>query len=551
MTEFINEQGRRRHHDTGAALPDAGPQSINDKSGPADNDSVTEVPDYDVYERAEEEAYRELVDDGGRPLYQIHLLRDVLDDPEMHKDMLQPFWCHPRIGFHSNEIFQKQLKRWQDFRLWQLDNRGLKDADDSYEAYVAKVKRECTRMDNLDGQAKIDADPSDLSWLESEWQRHQRKRNWERAFRRERGCHQLSEYQIAAHARLTKHGYGDLRRESKLDEDPKRQDALATWIEYLGFECWWQDYYARRLGRLQPAHDAAWAKLQDSGHLLPNETAESVLSHARGAIRSNETKQNHEAYLVAEEAVASTRSSGAAQMIVQKAVDRLERAKASLDRTLDCGRAIWAFIQETKAYRDGKEDMERQPALVDWAAQQVALVREEMQRPEDPATTAVTTLAAPTSAAPASASRTLVATTAAAAPTSASRTLAATTSAAPALAPAPTCRFLKRKSRDDNNDSTNDIYDDGSSDKNDNNDNIPKRRKISLTAAATSAKSTTTPITTARTAKPRRPKRQAYTQDESQDTTATDITIRQATVPTQGLRRSARIKAKSLRQGKA
>ncbi len=542
MTEFINGQGRRRHHGTDATLPDTGPQSINDGSGQADNDSVTEVPDDDTYECAEEVAYRELVNDGGRPLYPIHLLRDILDDPGKHQAMLHPFWSHPSYGFLPYEIFQRQLERWQEFRHWQLDNRGLEEADDGYEAHVTKVRQEYTKIGYLEGLAMIDADPSYLAGPGTQWWSQQKKRNWERACQREPGCRQLPKYQIAAHARLTRHGYDDLRLESKLDEDPKRQDALATWIEYLCFECWWQDHYAARLEKLQPAHDAAWAKLQDSGFLLPDETAEFVRSRACAMERSKDMNQSHKTYLAAEEAVARARGRGAAQPIVQKAVDRLERAKASYERTLARSHATSAFIKEIKAYQNGKEDMERQPSLVHWVAQQVALVREEIQRPKDP----VITTAAPTSA-----SRTLVATTAAAAPTSASRTLAATTSAAPALAPAPTCRFLKRKSRDDNNDSTNDIYDDGSSDKNDNNDNIPKRRKISLTAAATSAKSTTTPITTARTAKPRRPKRQAYTQDESQDTTATDITIRQATVPTQGLRRSARIKAKSLRQGKA
>lgn len=41
--------------------------------------------------------------------------------------------------------------------------------------------------------------------------------------------------------RLARHGF---TRPFQLDEDAARQDKMTTWIEYLGYEYWWYDYYA-------------------------------------------------------------------------------------------------------------------------------------------------------------------------------------------------------------------------------------------------------------------------------------------------------------------
>ncbi len=62
----------------------------------------------------------------------------------------------------------------------------------------------------------------------------------------------------------------------QLQEDPKQQDKLTTWIEYLYFEYWWLDRYTRAIQRHRPEHDEAWQKLVDTKAVDPNETPELI-----------------------------------------------------------------------------------------------------------------------------------------------------------------------------------------------------------------------------------------------------------------------------------
>ncbi|KAK0612314.1 hypothetical protein B0T17DRAFT_499747, partial [Bombardia bombarda] len=70
--------------------------------------------------------YDELLDEGGLPAYPIDLLEEVSADPEQYRNQLRPWQEYPDTGkLYWNDVFQKQLKRWRDFRAWQIDNRGL------------------------------------------------------------------------------------------------------------------------------------------------------------------------------------------------------------------------------------------------------------------------------------------------------------------------------------------------------------------------------------------------------------------------------------------
>src|SRR5690554_6824478 len=74
--------------------------------------SPTESVDFEVEKRLDEtEAYQELVDHGGRPLYPIGLLEEVSTHPEKYHEMLQS-WQYPSDLMKTWEVFQRQWGRW-------------------------------------------------------------------------------------------------------------------------------------------------------------------------------------------------------------------------------------------------------------------------------------------------------------------------------------------------------------------------------------------------------------------------------------------------------
>lgn len=74
-------------------------------------------------------------------------------------------------------------------------------------------------------------------------------------------------------ARLTKYAFN---RPFQLEKDLDRQDKLATWIEYLGYEYYYYDEAMSMVKRMQPQFDAAWQKLVDSNCVRPEDTYDGI-----------------------------------------------------------------------------------------------------------------------------------------------------------------------------------------------------------------------------------------------------------------------------------
>ncbi|EHL02985.1 hypothetical protein M7I_0956 [Glarea lozoyensis 74030] len=68
----------------------------------------------------------------------------------------------------------------------------------------------------------------------------------------------------------------DFKHPYTLSEDPKVQDKLSMWIEFLAYENWLYDKDMAFLSRNRPQYVKAWKKLVDSNVLRPDETEESV-----------------------------------------------------------------------------------------------------------------------------------------------------------------------------------------------------------------------------------------------------------------------------------
>ncbi|KJZ69501.1 hypothetical protein HIM_11098 [Hirsutella minnesotensis 3608] len=335
---------------------------------------------------SETEAYHDLANDGGRPLYPISLLEQVSRDPEGYRKMLWPFWNYPRDHAPSWLVFQSQLKRWQDFRKWQNDNRGLEDDDDGFSAYVKRRKRGCIKDGDVKTLAAIEADPEDLKsgdW----WEYKQKIRRWQRRWQREHGCNGFSDYVNAVMRRLARHGF---TRPFELQEDPKLQDKLTTWIEYLCFEYWWLDRYTDSIERLKPDHDRRWQELVDKKIPKPHETKDFIRTTPSSMQRQKEDDQAREAKRAAEaeaERVYFLTQKDSRRLGIPKekrmrmlhaATKKVVAAKELYESTKRRNDLVTNFIRATFNYVDAKKDAAGHAALAQWVLEQVPLVEAEV-----------------------------------------------------------------------------------------------------------------------------------------------------------------------------
>ncbi|KAJ4321052.1 hypothetical protein N0V84_005519 [Fusarium piperis] len=320
--------------------------------------------------RHETEAYHELINDNGRPLYSIDLIQDVFRDPSKYG------------------LLQRQLQRWQDFRRWQNDNRGREDDDGGFLAYVEKkkgwIKQDCLPRSRDRRLAKIEADPS---CLKSEWDETQSHRERQRRLYREHGCRGFRDYAEAVKRRLTRHGF---TQPFELDEDPKKQDKLTTWIEYLNYEHWWLDKYTSDIKRLEPEHDKLWQELVDEKILRPHETKEFVRTMASPVERGNERERAQKAVEQAESDAKrihvltqkdpkhSCIPEAKRISMLNQGAEKLLAAKRRLEQIRSRNDRITEFIRATFDYADAKRDAASHRVRVQWVLDQVPLIEAEM-----------------------------------------------------------------------------------------------------------------------------------------------------------------------------
>ncbi|KAJ5009401.1 hypothetical protein K4K57_008860 [Colletotrichum sp. SAR 10_99] len=330
------------------------------------------TPPYDSTE-LETETYHKLVETGGRPLYPIDLVQDIHRQPDNYAELLRP-WQDSLDQVWAEDIFQRQLQRWQDFRKWQNDNRDRKDEDDSFPAYVKReksmIQRYCLRRSRAKRLAEIEADPS---CLQSDWEDEQWERERQRRLCREHGCREFRDYVDAVKRRLASH---DFTQSFDLHEDPKKQDRLTTWIEYLNYEYWWLDKHTSDIERLEPDHEKLWQELAERNILKSHETKEFVRTDASGMEREREKDQAMKAfqraeseakrvYMLTQEDPKRLRIPKTKRISMMKdATERLLAAKRRWEQARNQSFLIVQFVRATFGYAGAKRQAARQRILV-------------------------------------------------------------------------------------------------------------------------------------------------------------------------------------------
>ncbi|KAF2191913.1 hypothetical protein K469DRAFT_735781 [Zopfia rhizophila CBS 207.26] len=83
------------------------------------------TPDEERYRKdlhGQTEVYHALINDGGRPLHPLSLLKDIIKSPGEYREILS-FW-RDRGKPNDWKVFIDQLSRWEDFRRLQKFARG-------------------------------------------------------------------------------------------------------------------------------------------------------------------------------------------------------------------------------------------------------------------------------------------------------------------------------------------------------------------------------------------------------------------------------------------
>lgn len=243
--------------------------------------------------------------------------------------MLRPWVAYPDRNPPQWGVFVKQWYHWKCFQQWQAHNR-----------------REGQTRDVDEDSHFVDADQAYNTFV--------------RYFRR--GSHSYTE---AAKKLLAKY---DFVWPFQLKDDPKQQDKLTTWIEYLGFACAVHCRYSRIVENLQPGYNEAWKTLVDSKVLRPSETEEHVCD-IKSAFERQSERENAEAALAAEQKTSHDR----------QASPRLRAAKELLESIGRRNGLVTAFKRAAKDYLIAKEDVDRHSAKLRWIREQVPLVEAELR----------------------------------------------------------------------------------------------------------------------------------------------------------------------------
>jgi hypothetical protein len=337
----------------------------------------------DTYSITEETAAcQELVADGGRPWYPFHLFEHVRKHPTEHHSMLR-FWC-----FEGDwVVYRKQWERWKSFRHWQDDNRGLLNVHADFEKQKAG---------DLSYYERHGGDTSNLMterrWA-NDFESLRNRRGWQHRYTVEHGLSRTKDedrfraYVLAVRARLDRHGFA---RPVQLGPDPKNQDILTTWIEYLNYEYWVHDGFADKATRLQSQQKQVLNAIVEAGVLRHGETIETIARFHHGLSYGLEDGKEFaaEAVKAAELAVSAAQQAldGSQQASHRRRQEtELARAKVRWEKAVETAKSVKKRAELISKYSllespqsEAIRLVEKHKILLQWILDQVPLIEAEM-----------------------------------------------------------------------------------------------------------------------------------------------------------------------------
>ena len=98
-------------------------------------------------EDIESACYKELVQNGGRPVVLIEVLSQASREPKRSYEKFLPWLDDPESRNRDGGmpiVFSRQVDRWWEFRKWQIDNRSTAAEADGFHAFFEAKKRRYT-----------------------------------------------------------------------------------------------------------------------------------------------------------------------------------------------------------------------------------------------------------------------------------------------------------------------------------------------------------------------------------------------------------------------
>ncbi|KAF7550365.1 hypothetical protein G7Z17_g5782 [Cylindrodendrum hubeiense] len=326
-----------------------------------------------VEKRAAAQYYDDIVKDGGRPLFPIDRFEDVCRNRQEYIRELQ-VWDHSACIWNVNysKLFLNQLKRWEEFRLWQIISRGLEDNDTNHvKKYIYRAK-----LNYLEDRyyASVNGLEADTSFLKTSW-KNEDEFAWVPQYWGEERSSGLSEHEQKVKQHLARH---DFTKPFQLDKDPNQQDKLTTWIEYLSFEYMRFDWYTQRFKEQELAHKTAWCNYVDEEMSKPCDTEEFRQHREDLTVRTNQLNEAEKHVEEAKSEVDRLTQENAPSSELKTATNKWKVAKGRHEwfKHRDCEATGFHFDR-----REGNDAFKRAVRcrkVAEWVMDQVPLVEAEM-----------------------------------------------------------------------------------------------------------------------------------------------------------------------------
>ncbi|KAG6011248.1 hypothetical protein E4U43_008457 [Claviceps pusilla] len=310
--------------------------------------------------------YDALISLGGRPWYPTDCLQEISDESQLGQEMLTS-WDVEELSI----LYQTQFRKWWRFCQWQRYVRGIPLAD-GYPEFHNLLKPilaqdpeyvQCPSDNELDATVKRVFDSYNSHYYSSKVDGG------------------FSQHVKNVKDRLEEHGF---TRNFQLQEDPKRQDKVTTWIEYLSFEYWRQERWARVVKRC----DAAWQKVVDSKMLSPSTKPRDVLYffiHDDGVFKHHEDQAlqdvksaQKEGIRALERTVIFEQKSPARTRALREAALRLDNAQKRLKFLKQRSAVIEEYRCVARKHEKAKTKVERWNLFLSWILEQLPFVQAEL-----------------------------------------------------------------------------------------------------------------------------------------------------------------------------
>jgi len=333
----------------------------------------------------ETKCYQALLDDGCRPLFLISLLLQVSTNADAYRDLLRPWTRYPGTSNPDDwQVFSRQLRRWKEFRKWQLGNRrqtvGFSD-------YLNEQQCEFERMGVAAGwTARPDFEQAIRSQWEDEYghgQQHPGKGDDAGAV--------LSRYNQATKRLLMDCGFV---QPFELHADPKQQDQWTTYVEYLAFEYFWLGRFARSAQKLRVQHNAGWEGLVKAGVVEPidavgdlasteiEDMRERELERVARAARSFTAAARTTATDTTKETCTQTRRrprTRRGQNSPSHPQKNLQSPQSPIDGIAPRNDLVDEYVHNTQKYQSAKAEADHQQRMVEWVRSEISKIAAEQK----------------------------------------------------------------------------------------------------------------------------------------------------------------------------